>query len=49
MEISVLGYLELGGSSVWIQMAIATLVSVPLILRQQISRGLEKLRRRNRK
>ena len=44
-----LAYLELGGSSMYIQMAIATLVSVPFLLRSHIGRGIEKLRRRNRK
>ena len=40
------GYLELGASSMWIQMVIATLVAVPFLVRAQISRGLNKLRRR---
>ncbi len=42
------GYLELGGASMWVQMAVATLVSVPLILRTRISRLRERFgRRRN--
>jgi hypothetical protein len=39
-------YLELGVSSMWIQMAIATLVAAPFFLRDQITRGVNKLRRR---
>ena len=39
-------YLELGANSMWIQMAIATLVAVPFFLRDQISRGLNRIRRR---
>ena len=39
-------YLELGASGMWIQMVIATLVAVPFLVRAQISRGLNKLRRR---
>jgi hypothetical protein len=39
-------YLELGASSMWIQMVIATLVAAPFFLRDRISRGVNKLRRR---
>ena len=39
-------YLELGASSMWIQMVIATLVAAPFFLRDQITRGVNKLRRR---
>lgn len=43
----IFSYLELGTNTVWVQMVVATLVTVPFFLRDQISRGMSKLRRRD--